>query len=107
IAVGSYAAAYLVSIAFRNRASWVRSWIWMSVAGALVFTVVLTLIGIRNWSDYSQRFPDAAASLGGYQALFIAGVFLFLFSALAGAIFLGTVRVILGLFDERVETYLR
>lgn len=108
IASGSYATAYLVSIAIRRSLPSVRSWIWMAVGGALVFSSVMTIKGILMWSQSYQRFPEAMNLYsGGYRALVAGVVFLFIVWAVAGAVFLLIVRLIIDFFAAQREARFR
>lgn len=62
VAIASYTAAFLVGMAVRKHALFVRSWVWMSIVGALAYSVVLTITAIPMWLEYYHRF-DATSGL--------------------------------------------
>jgi len=108
VALGCYVAAYLLSIVVRKRTTAVTSWIWMAIAGAVCYGAVTTLLSIRNWFDYVQRFPQASDPAWiVYGRLVIAGLFLSLVLGLTGAIFLVGARIVGGFIRAWPEDNLR
>jgi len=103
IALASYTATFLVGMAVRKRASFVRSWVWMSIVGALVFTIVFTIIAIPTWLEAYRRFNSNS---GVTQSEYLLGhlpgsLAICVIFAIFGATMLLVVRLIVGLIEER------
>jgi hypothetical protein len=97
IAIASYSAVFLVGMAVRKHALFVRSWIWMSMVGALVYTVVLTITAIPMWSQYYRRFEvSSGVSETHYVLSHLPGMLAYwVIWALSGAIFITIARSII------------
>lgn len=102
LAVVSYAAVFLLGVALSKRSWSIRSWVWMSIAGAIVFFIALTLNAIPHWLEYYYRF-ETASGLSPAQYLLdlfpsmlgICGIF-----AILGAAFLIGVRLVVGIAES-------
>jgi hypothetical protein len=106
IALASYTAVFLVGMAVRKQASFIRSWVWMSIVGALVSTVVLTITAIPMWLDYYRRFDvNAGASQTQYILSHLPGVLAYwVIWAISGAVFLVAVRFVGAFLNSRGQS---
>lgn len=96
IALASYTTAFLAGIAVRKHALFVRSWIWMSIVGAFVCTVGLTLAAMPMWLEYYRSFDaDSGRTQERYIFDHLPGVLAIcvIFAGL-GAVFLVAVRFV-------------
>lgn len=94
IALLGYMLAILLGMAVRKYVSVIRSWAWLSFAGAFIHTIILVATAIPHWLDHYRRFYSASAvTQSQYLLGYLPGMLgHFVVWAAAGAIFLIAVR---------------
>jgi hypothetical protein len=105
IALLSYTFAFLLGIAVRKRISFVRSWVWMSLVGAGIYTAVVVISAYPMWEEYERRFhPGSGLTLGRYlHNSFLPWLAYFLMWAIPMAAFLIVVRSVFALGKHRLK----
>jgi hypothetical protein len=101
LAVVSYTVVFFLGVILSKRSSSVRSWVWMSIVGALVYSVVMTINAIPAWLEYYYRFETTSGLspteyvLDHFPSMLgICGIF-----AALGALFLVSTRFIVGFIE--------
>ena len=107
-ALAIYFVASLLGFLISKRIQPIRSWIWMPVAGAFIYTVGITLTAIPIWLEYYRRFPGTSGLSPEEQAYrqFVPGGLLyvlvwFLIWAISGACCVIIGRGIVAFLDQQ------
>lgn len=97
IALFAYSGTFVVGLILRNRVPLVRSWVWISIGGALMHTLILLFtIAIPQWIDhFDEFFLDSEVTKSDYLIGHIPLVALyFVVWGTSGAVFLVLTRFV-------------
>ncbi len=96
IALLAYSVAVLFGMAVRKYIPSIRSWAWMSIAGAFFYMLVLVAMAIPHWMDHYRRFIEASGvTQSQYLLDYLPGILgLFAFWATSGAVVLIVMRLV-------------
>lgn len=96
IALLSYVAVFLLGMILGKFTVLPRSWIWLSIVGALVYTLVRVVAVIPHWLDHHQRFyTGSGVTKSQYLLGHLPGMLgFFVVWAASGAIFLIAMRLV-------------
>ena len=90
----SYLMTFILALPLRKKVTWVRSWAWMGITGALIQIIVRALIAFPDMLNYFQRFyptfSDAVKDL--LSSLVIGLVSNWVLWAILGSTFILSVR---------------